>query len=103
VIQFNEYCVRSWFSGESGLHNAVRSACQKCGIATRSACIVFLETSCFEENKSTILIVLRCAASGAELQLELFSEIGDLQIAMRPAHHRWRSSRPIDSISKSEN
>jgi hypothetical protein len=41
----------------------------------------------FEGNKSTILIVLLCAASGAELQLEpfeLFSEIGDLQIAMRP-------------------
>jgi hypothetical protein len=34
---------------------------------------------------------------------ELLTEIADLQIAMQPVHHRWRSSRPIDSISKSEN
>jgi hypothetical protein len=44
--------------------------------------------------------------SGADLQLdpfEVLSEIADLHVAMRPVHHRWMASPPLDSISKSEN
>jgi len=110
VLHFNGISPENWFLGGGITQGSFGVPAKRLSQLRyfHSPCLhcVSRNKLLFEGNKSRILVVLVCAASGAELQLEpfeLFSEIVDLPIAMRPVHHRGRSSRAIDSISKSWN